>query len=238
MSIELPSNLQFIHLKNFNIYQQLQLEEALLRTDDKNFLIVSEGSNVKSIVMGLSGIVNELIDHKKAKQDSIPIIKRFSGGGTVIVDHQTLFITWIVNKSSLNIPSFPEPIMKWSSQIYQKAWSIAGFDLKENDYCILNKKCGGNAQYITKDRWLHHTSFLLDFDDENMRYLHLPEKRPNYRQDRDHKDFLTRLKPYGGFDELIKKLKDFLQISDSNFLDTDAIYQRPHRRSTHILELE
>lgn len=30
---------------------------------------------------------------------------------------------------------------------------------------------GGNAQSITKDRWVHHTSFLWDFDPANMDYL-------------------------------------------------------------------
>lgn len=50
---------------------------------------------------------------------------------------------------------------------------------------------------LTRDRWLHHTSFLWDFDDSLLgRYLLLPEKRPEYRQDRSHKDFLVRLSPY------------------------------------------
>lgn len=36
---------------------------------------------------------------------------------------------------------------------------------------------GGNAQAITKGRWLHHTSFLWDFDPANMLYLQMPDKR-------------------------------------------------------------
>lgn len=36
---------------------------------------------------------------------------------------------------------------------------------------------GGNAQAITKGRWLHHTSFLWSFDPANMLYLQMPEKR-------------------------------------------------------------
>ncbi len=30
---------------------------------------------------------------------------------------------------------------------------------------------GGNAQTITRDRWVHHTSFLWDFLPANMGYL-------------------------------------------------------------------
>ena len=52
---------------------------------------------------------------------------------------------------------------------------------------------GGNAQTIVKNGWLHHTSFLWDYQPENMEYLTLPKKRPDYRQDRAHDDFLVKL---------------------------------------------
>jgi lipoate-protein ligase A len=55
---------------------------------------------------------------------------------------------------------------------------------------------GGNAQSIIKNRWIHHTSFLWNFDAKNMDYLKLPSKRPAYRSDRPHHDFLTTLQPF------------------------------------------
>ena len=44
---------------------------------------------------------------------------------------------------------------------------------------------------------MHHTSFLWDFDARNMALLQLPEKRPSYRGDRDHADFVTSLSQIG-----------------------------------------
>jgi lipoate-protein ligase A len=44
------------------------------------------------------------------------------------------------------------------------------------------RKFGGNAQAITNKRWLHHTSFLWDFDPANMAALLNPAKQPDYRQ--------------------------------------------------------
>lgn len=44
-----------------------------------------------------------------------------------------------------------------------------------------SRKFGGNAQSITKDRWIHHTSFLWDYDAGNMAYLKLPNRAPEYR---------------------------------------------------------
>jgi hypothetical protein len=44
------------------------------------------------------------------------------------------------------------------------------------------RKFGGNAQAITSKRWLHHTSFLWDYDPLNMAVLTNPKKQPAYRQ--------------------------------------------------------
>lgn len=49
------------------------------------------------------------------------------------------------------------------------------------DYTFGEQKFGGNAQAITKQRWLHHTSFLWDFDDSNMALLKHPSRVPKYR---------------------------------------------------------
>ena len=64
-----------IHLKNVPIFEQLLLEEKLLRSDTRNFCIFNEGSS-KAIVMGISGKVDELVDTEKAKALSSPLIKR------------------------------------------------------------------------------------------------------------------------------------------------------------------
>jgi len=168
-------------------------------------------------------------------------VKRFSGGGTVVLDHNSLWTTWIGRNADFpHIEPFPRPIMKWSAEtafgpafrrlkeealaqevvtcrktlvpdskscsmdnsgkvltvpleeVQQHA--IEDFSLRENDYVMGERKMGGNAQSIVKGGWLHHTSFLWDFDEENMGYLLLPSKRPDYRGDRSHDDFLVKLK--------------------------------------------
>ncbi len=41
---------------------------------------------------------------------------------------------------------------------------------------------------------VHHTSFLWDYDPGAMSLLRLPERRPDYRRDRPHTQFLCRLR--------------------------------------------
>lgn len=178
-------------------------------------------------------------------QDRVPVVRRFSGGGTVIVDSGTIFVTFICNKEAVpNVQPYPRPIMSWSSLIYDQVFrGFVDFNLRENgiqfisiyeliglfqvdllcnqllyftypakneekkcciycicvsviwviskiqlnpsffllDYVFGDHKFGGNAQSITKNRWIHHTSFLWDYEVNNMAYLKLPKRVPEYR---------------------------------------------------------
>jgi lipoate-protein ligase A len=181
-----------LHLKSYSIYDQLVLEESLLRHDERNWCLINEGTP-PAIVMGISGKKEELVDCARAHHEGIPLIKRFSGGGTVFVDEQTLFVTFICNKNFHPFPAYPEPIMRWTEEIYKEVFDHQHFSLRENDYVIGEKKVGGNAQYIKKERWLHHTSFLWNYSQEKMNILLLPKKRPSYRNSRSHNEFLSTL---------------------------------------------
>jgi len=64
----------------------------------------------------------------------VPVVRRFSGGGTVIVDQGTVFVTFICNKSAVEgLQPFPRDIMSWSGQLYGKVFDRFGeFHLREN----------------------------------------------------------------------------------------------------------
>jgi lipoate-protein ligase A len=160
------------------------------------------------------------------------VIRRFSGGGTVVVDESTLFVTFIVNHRDLpSVPAYPEPIHRWTADFYASAWKIPGFTWRENDYAIGDKKVGGNAQYIRKGRWLHHTSFLWDYRPELMNLLLLPKKQPSYRLKRSHTEFLTPLKNHA---------ESPSSLIASLLPGVKPIYVRPEapsRQATRLLDL-
>lgn len=185
-------HLHLLHLKNCPILEQLKIEETLLKADDRNWCLINEGST-PAIVMGISGKPDLLINKEKLLSNPLPVIRRFSGGGTVVIDQNTLFVTFIFAKSSHRFPGYPEPIMRWTEEIYKDVFQNNLFALRENDYVIGSRKCGGNAQYIKKERWLHHTSFLWHFEHTMMDYLLHPPKTPSYREGRKHSDFLCTL---------------------------------------------
>lgn len=225
--------LNFLEL-SVPIYEQLQIEESLLRAATGNYCLINRGSP-RAIVMGISGKPPELLHLDLVRRDNIPVIRRFSGGGTVIVDSNTLFVSFLFDTAALPLTPFPEPILRWSTALYQQAWQIPGFTSRENDYVIHNHKCGGNAQYIRKNRWLHHTSFLWDYDPANMAYLTLPSRRPAYRADRDHTAFLTRLRDHTT-DDLVARLKTHLS-AEFTLVEHEGILPEPDRRSTALLSV-
>lgn len=225
------NTLHLIRLQNVDIYEQLRLEEALLRADTRNFCLINHGSP-PAIVMGLSGNPAELIyDHA-----DLPLIKRFSGGGTVVVDEDTLFVTFIFNDTLLPLPPFPESLLKWAASFYAPTFTPHPFGLNAQDFVIGNLKVGGNAQYIRKGRYLHHTSFLWDWSKQRMETLRYPPKTPVYRQGRSHEEFLTPMKRYFPSKEhwlnrLIEQLHANFVISECLLENVQEALKLPHRKS-------
>ena len=48
-----------------------------------------------AIILGIGGKPERLVDVNAAKKDGVLVLKRFSGGGTVVVDHDSLWTTFI-----------------------------------------------------------------------------------------------------------------------------------------------
>ncbi|KAF0732432.1 hypothetical protein AaE_009226 [Aphanomyces astaci] len=204
--------LRLLRLQGIPIYDQLKLEEALFRVDPDNWFIWNERTKTTNIVMGISGKPERLLDVDAVVRNKIPVIKRFSGGGTVVVDDSTVFTTFVINTT---------------------------FALREDDYVLGDRKFAGNAQSIGKDRWLHHTSFLWDYSAVNMKYLQNPAKQPKYRAQRDHSDFLCKLKDVvGSQDDLFAAFSDQLErhfdVTPVTMSPCDmvALTSRDHRKST------
>lgn len=195
-----------IQLENTPIEQQLKIEHQLLQKDDRSFVLINKNPP-PAIVMGSSQKTHQVIHEEKAISKGIPIIQRYSAGGCVILDKDTLLVSFILNKSILPMQINPLSIMKWTEKFYQESLCIKSFKLTTNDYTIEDKKVGGNAQYIKKERFVHHSAFLWDFDPNHMNLLTHPPKEPDYRKKRKHEDFLTTLKAYISKEEFISSIE-------------------------------
>jgi len=231
--------LKLCHFKKLPIYEQLEIEEALLRTDTTNWCIINE-QTPDAIVMGISAKPDEVINKDVFSKNPIPLIRRFSGGGTVLVEKETLFVTFIFSQEGMSLEMCPKKLLEWTSCVYNPLFSHTRFAIRENDYAIDDKKVGGNAQYFAKKRMLHHTSFLWDYCLDKMQVLKQPPKMPEYRNNRSHDAFLTKLKKYfSSKDAFISDLKKVLHAHfhiQEHIPNKDALLSKNYRRTlTYVL---
>lgn len=132
-------NCNFLHLSGTPIFTQLQLEEALLRNCTENICLIN--MNVaEAVVLGISRSPSEDLYLSVLQADNIPIIRRYSGGGTVFIDKDSILVTWIMNSSKPMISS--QDLMLWTYQIYAPIFPET-FAINENDYTLGDKKIAG-----------------------------------------------------------------------------------------------
>eukprot|EP00898_Chlorokybus_atmophyticus_P001296 jgi/Chlat1/2167/Chrsp17S02734 len=243
--VEKPA-LALVRTAGLPILRQLRLEEALLRADDGNWAVINDGNAAVDIVMGISGKPEELLHVEEVRAAGIPVIKRFSGGGTVVVDEGTVFVSLIGAASALpsGVECFPRPLMRWTEAVYAPAFTnCPGFLLKEHDYAIGERKFGGNAQSIAKQRWVHHTSMLWDYRDDRMALLKQPNRAPAYRAGRRHEEFLCKLMHYFPsrpvfLDAIEQALRQHFSVHAASLADAQAVLSKKHLHSTTLVDLD
>ena len=249
--------LSWLRLRNMPILQQLRLEEALFRGDQaRSWFVTNEWDQAaqaarepaaEAIVLGISGKVEEMVDvDRAAARDQLPIIKRFTGGGTVVVDTGTIYASFLMADGALpTVAPYPEPILQWTGGVYRRALAslgVEGFRVNANDYCLDHLKFGGNAQAISGKRWLHHTSLLWEVRPEMMALLRMPAKQPEYRANRTHSDFVRglgdALADRTGFVEALAAAAGAgFDMSEASLDDASAALDVPHRKITRLLDL-
>ena len=150
MSASQPANLvRVVRTSGLCILRQLRLEEKLLRSPGAgNWCLLNDGTPDRAVVLGISGKPHQLVDVRAARDDGVRVIKRFSGGGTVIVDRDTQFVTLVMNAAAVpNLPLFPRQIMDWTGALYGGSphgifADVPGWRLRENDYVVDERKVG------------------------------------------------------------------------------------------------
>ncbi|CAI5500123.1 unnamed protein product [Closterium sp. Naga37s-1] len=177
-----------VRADGMDVEAQLRLEEKLLRSDptNSNWFVFNADVAAPTIVMGISGKPHELLHTEAVLEARVPVVRRFSGGGTVVLDSGSVLTSLICRRSAVpNLPLYPRPIMEWTEGLLGPAMTnVPGFALRDNDYVVGNLKVGGNAQSITGSGWLHHTSFLWGFCSHRMALLQQPSRAPEYRQNK------------------------------------------------------
>jgi lipoate-protein ligase A len=149
-----------IYNSSFNPYFNLAAEEYVIKEFNDDIFMLWRNS--PAVIVGKNQNTLSEINLEYVRANSIPVVRRLSGGGAVFHDLGNLNFTFISNDASesfTNFRKFTQPIID-----VLKKLSIDAEFTGRNDLTIDGRKFSGNAQYNYKNRVLHHGTLLFSSD--------------------------------------------------------------------------
>jgi lipoate-protein ligase A len=159
------------------------------------------------VVVGYANRVATEVNVAACKARGIPILRRCSGGGTVLQGagclNYTLVLRIAENSLLASISGANQFIMERNRAAIESLYktfnpqpstlnlTVCG----HTDLAIGGRKFSGNSQRRKRNFLLFHGTFLLNLDFALVNeFLEMPSKQPDYRRNRSHNEFLTNLK--------------------------------------------
>ena len=145
-----------IYNDNTNPYFNLAMEEYLLKNSTEDLFILWR--NKPSVIVGKNQNTLSEINLEYVKENSIPVVRRQSGGGAVFHDLGNINFTFISNNNNSfsDFKKFTQPIID-----LLKTMGLDATFSGRNDLLIDGKKFSGNAQYNYRNKVMHHGTLLF-----------------------------------------------------------------------------
>jgi lipoate-protein ligase A len=166
-----------------------------------------------AVVVGRGSRVQEEVDVAFCRQQEIPVFRRHSGGAAVVSGPGCWMYAVVLDLAHRpelrdltqahayvmrRICSAAESLLTGTASVGAASVGAASAEAVEVqgicDLTIAGKKCSGNSLRVTREHLLYHGTLLVDFDLELLSTcLRTPPRQPAYRQQREHRSFVTNL---------------------------------------------
>lgn len=185
--------MRFLDLTLATVAENLALDEALL-------LHAEDGGPAAlrlwewpshAVVLGAGCHIAQDVDLAACERDGVPVLRRSSGGGTVLLGPGCLCFTLILpydrHPALGDVNASYRYILNETAKTLGPGIEHAGI----SDLALDGRKISGNAQQRKRTHLLHHGTLLYAFELAMIpRYLNMPERQPDYRARRDHLAFV------------------------------------------------
>lgn len=181
--------------------ENLALDEALLDwceagQPDHGVLRFWEAAS-PFVVLGYGKRAREEVDLAACERMGVEVLRRCSGGGTVVQGPGCLSYSLILpipDEASVQVTETNWTVMNRHRDLLSKCLNEPVEVHGHTDLVMNGRKFSGNAQRRRRHFLLFHGTFLLDLDLDLVAVtLPLPRQQPDYRANRNHRDFLTNL---------------------------------------------
>lgn len=162
-----------INRKETDPYFNIAAEEYVLKNFNEDVFML--WVNQPSVIIGKHQVAVAEADIIYAHINSIPIIRRISGGGTVYHDLGNLNYSLLVNGKSgqlVDYKKYAGTVIRALARQMVEA-SLQG----KSNLVVEGKKFSGNAEHVHKKRVLHHGTLLFNTDLEILRKCIRPEHK-------------------------------------------------------------
>jgi lipoate-protein ligase A len=150
-----------------------------------------------AVVLGAGGRLADDVEEAACQADGVPIQRRSSGGGTVLLGPGCLLFSLILRFDRDPALSDLHASYRFILGRIQRALELLAGPITlqgTSDLALGERKFSGNAQQRKRTHLLHHGTLLCGFDFAPLQhYLKPPLRQPEYRRGRSHADFLTSL---------------------------------------------
>ena len=148
-----------------------------------------------AVILGKSNKATIEVNEHACNKHNIPILKRPSGGGTVLLGPGCLCYTLFIPTSHPQCATISQTnsyIMTQNATALSQLNTNTPVTIKGyTDLCLDELKFSGNAQRRTRNMILFHGTILYDFDLKLIsKVLNHPSKEPIYRNQRSHDLFI------------------------------------------------
>jgi lipoate---protein ligase len=192
--------MHFLDLTLPGVAENLALDEALILTAERgersDILRLWEWTK-PAVVLGTGCRLAEDVIEEACNVDGVPVVRRASGGGTVLLGAGCCCFTLVLAYG--RVPELQEVRPSYGyilGRIRDSLLHVVGNVevAGTSDLALAGRKFSGNSQQRKQNYLLHHGTILYAFEiDQVGRYLRMPSRQPEYRDGREHRAFLTNL---------------------------------------------
>jgi len=193
--------MKYLDLTLGDAAENLACDEALLEAFEgsgrgEELLRVWQGAEY-FVVLGHGNRLLDEVDVSICAAGGIPVLRRCSGGGTVLQGPGCLNYSLILQQNRFagaNVRAAFDFVLERHRSCLESLLGRRASIRGVSDLTLGERKFSGNAQYRKRHYLLVHGTFLLNFDLPSIaKFLRIPKKQPEYRRNRSHVDFLVNL---------------------------------------------
>jgi lipoate-protein ligase A len=166
-----------------------------VETGSADYLFLVWEATRPIVVVGRNASVAEHIILDACHADGVRVVRRFSGGGAVVLGPGC--VNYAMAWSLVSRPDLTDVAGSFRTILGQiaAALRVAGLSIGGGTDLVLNgRKVSGNAQRRGRRALIHHGTLLCNFDARlAARYLSEPHRQPGYRARRRHTEFIGNI---------------------------------------------